>query len=507
MARGKWRGGADDRSVRPPVLGRREVLRRGIGMGAGLLAGGALGAGRPRRAPARDRTSEADPRVVVVGAGLAGLAAAHRIHRLAGWVPEVYEAQDRVGGRVRTIRGLAGGRTAEAGGGGISTGDAVIRGLCDELGLPPLADTWSGYPDGPEVSFYLGRRRAWGRIGDGVREVRSAASRAWVEIGRRIPTHRNANASARRYDRMTVADFVREHTSSRVARAYLEQEFSMEYGGPADRASALHLILESAGFWGPARNYDERLAVPGGNDTVASALEEALPPGAVRRRQALVAVRADAGGATLTFDEDGVAHDVAADVVVLAIPFSTLRLADLSGAELSPVKLRAIDETGIGTGVKMNLQFAPRPWARHGDSGDANTDLVIGTTWQSSEQQGPSVLVSLSNLTRATGVAHGTAPPEVLEAALDAIETLWPGARADFVDGQAYLDEWPSDPWALGSYSFSPPGGFTSYGGAEAGASGPLHFAGEHTAPYAKGGTMEGAVRSGERAAREVVGA
>jgi len=475
-------------------------------MGAGLLAGGFLGAGRPQSDPARSRATRADPRVVVVGAGLAGLTAAHRIHRLAGWAPQVYEAQDRVGGRVRTIRGLAGGRTAEAGGGGISTGDATIRALCAELGLPPLADTWRGYPDGPEIYHYLGRRRAWGGLIGGVREVRAAASRAWVEIGRRIPTHRNTTGAARRYDRMTVADFVRENTSSRVARAYLEQEFSMEYGGPADRASALQLILESGGFWGPPRNYDERLAVPGGNDTLASALEEALPAGAVRREQVLVAVRAGEGGATLTFDVGGVAHDVDADVVVLALPFSTLRLVDLSGAELSPVKLRAIDRTGMGTGVKMNLQFAPRPWAENGDSGDANTDLFVGTTWQSSEQEGPAVLVSLSNLSDATGIAHGPAPPEVLEAALDAIETLWPGARADFVDGQAYLDEWPSDPWALGSYSFYPPGGFTSYGGAEAAASGPLHFAGEHTAPYANGGTMEGAVRSGERAAREVVG-
>ena len=117
------------------VLSRRELLRRGLGAGAAVLGAGLLASTRLRPA------SAAEPRVVVVGAGLAGLTAAYRIHRLTGWAPEVYEAQDRVGGRVRTIRGLAGGRHAEAGGGGISTGEDTIRALCDELGLTPLSDT------------------------------------------------------------------------------------------------------------------------------------------------------------------------------------------------------------------------------------------------------------------------------------------------------------------------------------------------------------------------------
>ncbi len=88
--------------------------------------------------------------------------------------------------------------------------------------------------------------------------------------------------------------------------------------------------------------------------------------------------------------------------------------------------------------------------------------------------------------------------------ALAALDRVFPGARRAYA-GTSYLDDWPADPWARGSYSYYRAGSFTRFAGAEAGPEGPFIFAGEHTAPYPKMGTMNGAVESGFRAAGEVM--
>ena len=81
--------------------------------------------------------------------------------------------------------------------------------------------------------------------------------------------------------------------------------------------------------------------------------------------------RAD-GSYRLTFAGRGAATtDVIADRVVLAIPPTTLREVDLSGAHLPAATQAAIDLQGMGSGVKFNLQFSSRPWKADGASGDA----------------------------------------------------------------------------------------------------------------------------------------
>jgi monoamine oxidase len=115
-------------------------------------------------------------------------------------------------------------------------------------------------------------------------------------------------------------------------------------------------------------------------------------------------------------------------------------------------------------------------------------------------------LLALNNRNYGSAPAHGLAPAAVVAATNTAIDKLWAGASRREISGQFYLDNWPADPWVRGSYSFYGPGGFTTIGGAEARREGSVHFAGEHTAPYTKRGTMDGAVQSGERCAKEITG-
>ncbi len=113
-------------------LTRREFLTRAGTLGVGLALAGTVGGAFGGCAP---ESVERRRRVVVVGAGLAGLTCAHRLER-AGVDVLVHEAAEQAGGRCKTLRGyFAGGQHAELGGEFIDSGHAAIRGLAREFGL------------------------------------------------------------------------------------------------------------------------------------------------------------------------------------------------------------------------------------------------------------------------------------------------------------------------------------------------------------------------------------
>ena len=85
---------------------------------------------------------------------------------------------------------------------------------------------------------------------------------------------------------------------------------------------------------------------------------------------------------------------------------------------------------------------------------------------------------------------------------LTRIAPVVPGLTAAY-NGRVSLDDWPVNPWTLGSYSYWKTGQYTRFAGVEGEMNGGCHFAGEHTSIDSQG-YLNGAVESGERAAREV---
>jgi len=482
-------------------MDRRDFIRRSALFGA-AAAGAAttLGTVVP---PANAATA---PRVVVVGAGFAGLTAAYRIYKLKGWLPAVYEAQTRVGGRARTIRSGSAGQYTEAGPSGISSNEPTIKNLVGELGLGSLIDTFLNSTTADELYSFGGTKVLWKSLAAPVAAFNNQCSADWAKIGKAIPTYAAANAWARTKDAQPLAAYIDAATSDRNARSYLKAMFAQEYGGPAELMSSLHGILEEGNFWGAESGYDERYAVPGGNDTLATSLAAHLPVGTVRLGQQLSAIRLNTDKTyTLTFASGATKTDVIADRVVLAIPLTILRTVDFSRAGFSVAKTLAIRNEAMGNNAKLNIQFNGRPWSDQKQSGDSNSDMVTGATWQASYlAKTPAWLLALNNRNYGSAPAHGLAPAAVITETNTAIDKLWAGASAKEIAGQFYLDNWPADPWVKGSYAYYGLNGFTTFGGAEAGREGSVHFAGEHTAPYIKRGTMDGAVQSGERCAREI---
>ena len=127
-------------------LHRRLVSRRQLLKGAGVLGAAAAIAGPPLSALARPlRRGAHDARVVVVGAGLAGVSCAYKLQQ-NGIRADLYESRDRVGGRCWTARTFDGGQVAEHGGEFVDTRHVQLRRLVAALGLH-LDDLWPAYEE------------------------------------------------------------------------------------------------------------------------------------------------------------------------------------------------------------------------------------------------------------------------------------------------------------------------------------------------------------------------
>jgi monoamine oxidase len=461
-----------------------------------LLRGAALAASKPLAA-------FAGPKVAIVGAGLAGLTCAYRLQQ-RGIAARVFEASERLGGRCWTLRGaFSQGQFVERGGELIDQGHKAVRQLAQELRLP-LDNLLAAEPNGAEpMYFFQGKPYT-------VNEARADIKKIWQKLHRDLSeasyptTYYQSTARGRELDSMSIRDWILETVpggyTSRLAQL-LDVAYNIEYGAETEQQSALNLIylLGYRGqgqirLFGPS---NEKYRVRGGNDRIVAELASRLS-GQVECSHRLTGVNLDLNGSyTLSFAGK---PSVTVDRVVLALPFSVLRSSvNLANAGLSPRKLKAINELGMGQNAKQHLQFRSRVWNALGGNGESYSDTGYQITWEVTRgQQGTAgILVNYTGGNRAVA-ANGLAPAQVLAQ----IEPVMPGLTAHF-NGQSQLEHWPSSPFTLGSYSFWKPGQYQQFAGVEGEAEGGVHFCGEHTSLDFQG-YLNGAVDSGERAAKEI---
>ena len=509
-------GEVDARAAAKTEIGRRDFLKLGAGAGAALAIGGTVL--RPRRSDAAP-----GPRVAIVGAGLAGIRCADRLwgsgpHR-APLASTVYEAAtSHIGGRCWTLRDyFSHGLIGEHGGAFINSDQREIRKLLGGLGLQLEVVDGGDLLQGQEIYSF-----------DGVPYTAAEATADWLAIGRDV--FRAASASApfpqlwdrfkpegRRLDRLSVPEWLEQvgiGTGSNFGKLMLANSVS-EYGGDPHDQSSLNLIgLLGLGRALELASYDENYHVVGGNDQIISGMLDRLPQRTVRQGYELVALAERSGGDyRLTFRVGDAHRDVIADRVVLALPFSTLRDVDLSKANFSPRKMKAIQTMGMGQNAKIHVELKRKTWPSLGFSGSSYTDWQgYCVAWDDSVQLGPdgapAILLGFPGghvgKNVLTGADHGPAPHTDVSWFLDQIEPIFPGTKAAFT-GRAYEDHWSDDPWHRGAYSYYRVGQYTSIAGIERVQEGGVHFAGEHT-DVEEQGFLNGAVVSGERVAREILG-
>ena len=494
------------------VMSRRDLLAGATG----LATAAAIGAS-PALSIARSLARKPAPRVVIVGSGLAGVRCAHmlwnakRTDRIAS---TIFEANPtRSGGRCWTLRDYFGsGLIAEHGGQFINSNQHAVRRLAKALGLP-LEDVNGGNLRSGEEAYLI----------DGAAYTNKEALADWDSVGYRT-FHRalreaETHAGAKSLDRLSVTEWLARSeigTTSRFGKLMLACSVA-EQGGDPEEQSAL-LLVEEFGEKNTRRALttgegDERFHVVGGNDQLVTRMLDALPSETVHLGHQLVALRATSSGTyKLAFDVGGATRETTADIVVLALPFTSLDEVDLAKSSLSPTKRRVIATYGMGTSAKIHVELAHETWPGLGYSGAMLTEwegLCCG--WDDSVPLGPGANPVLYTgfpggrvgLTGLTGDAHGPAPDRDVHWMLKQLDQLFPGTSAAFT-GLAYEDHWAEDPWVRGAYSFWKVGQATTYAELAASPEGSILFAGEHTS-LENEGYLDGAVETGERAAAEIL--
>jgi monoamine oxidase len=301
-----------------------------------------------------------------------------------------------------------------------------------------------------------------------------------------------------------------------------------EYGGPPENQSALNLVYllgyddsTKDGYQPPTypvlAGSDERWHIQGGNDQLIDGLVSRLPEGTIDFGRQLTALAENPDGSfTLSFASG---TEAVADHVVLTLPFTTLRDVDLSGVTLSALKRQAIAELALGNNVKVQIQVAGRPWTKDGFTGDVLTDAAVDGSWDGTSYQADGkrreteILIAVPGGADGASLAakyalsqvQGPAPAPLVADTLAELEPIFPGVSHAWSKGPglAWFNDGNIDMRLRGAWSQYNVGQYTSFGGIEGVREGNIHFAGEHTS-IAFQGFIEGAVRSGLRAAREI---
>jgi monoamine oxidase len=388
-----------------------------------------------------------DRRVVVVGAGFAGLAAAEAL-AAGGAEVLVFEARDRVGGRVHSAR-LENGAVVELGAEFVLPGYEVLRETTARLGLE-LFEKGTLYGnreprDGPPVT----------------REELVAAASALREPG--------SGSIADALERLVPSAGAREAVIARLA-------VSSGYELEDQDASAL---AEGAAGFGDFPSH----GVVGGNDRIALALAERLG-GSLHTSTAVTRVVWSAAGVTVRAGGD----EVVADACIVATPAPHALELEWD-PPLPQWKHEALTAVRYGQAAKLFLPLA----APAAPSQTLSVPLRFWT-WT---QHGVEAASSFAGSPSALELLEVDRGPETWA---DAARRLRPDL--DYADGPPLLETWHDDPWARGAYSART---LSSPLDDEALARpvGAVSFAGEHTAGEWHA-LMEGALRSGLRAAGEI---
>jgi monoamine oxidase len=507
------------------------ITRRALLAGAGATTGlNLLGAERPSRALVQATPTPDAPRIGIVGAGIAGLTAALTLHD-AGLSATVFEAADRVGGRMHSNRMTwAEGQTSEWCGELIDTEHTIMQALASRFSLP-LIDLLAAMPaDSEDTNFFFGR---YYREVDVARDLPPVFRIAREQLEHVGPETRYDTYTPDGYlfDQMSVAQWIEAYVPGGYASPLgqlIDITYATENGRDTAEQSALGLIYQlgdqpDADTLSLLGTSDERFHIEGGNQRLPEAIADHVtsmaPRCDLRTGWRMTAVAQDLDGVTLSFaTSEGLRQEQFA-AVILAIPFSVLRTLDYVQAGFDPLKRRAITELSYATNAKLQLQFDRRFWRERGmwpgvSNGFLSTDLGFQNGWEVTRgQPGEAGII---NLYTGSHIGAGFLPDGPYTTSLESertegyarqflalLEDVWPGASRHYT-GTATLSAPATDLNLLGSYPAYTIGQLTSFGGYEAIPQGNVHFAGDHTI-LGLTGFMEGAARSGERAAREIL--
>ena len=442
---------------------------------------------------------EAD--VVVIGAGLAGLAAARKL-TAAGVDCVVIEARDRVGGRTLN-HSIGDGKIVEVGGQWVGPTQTRVLELMRELGL----ESFSTYQQGEHVIEYEGElHRYTGTIPKLSKRLLADFGQAqWKldRMARKVPADAPWTApKAKAWDSQTLWSWMRRNVYTQGARDALSLGVEAVWAAQPEDLSLLHVLfyISSAGgldaLWDTEGGAQDSRVV-GGSQLISIRMAEELGDRVVL----------DAPARRVAYEQDRVTvHaddlDVEARRAIVAMP-PTLTCRIAYDPPMPALRDQLTQRIPQGAVIKCMAMYERPFWRERGLTGQATSiEGPVKLTFDNSPPDGsPGVLLGFLEGTHARTLGAWS-PERRREAVLDCFTRLFgPDARSplDYVD-----KSWADEEWTRGCYGcYMPTGAWTGYGPQLREPIGPIHWAGAETATVWSG-YMDGAVRSGDSAAEAV---
>ena len=443
--------------------------------------------------------------VVVVGAGLAGLTAAREVQR-AGATAVVLEARDRVGGRTLN-EPIGGGKIVEVGGQWIGPGQDRIAALAREMKV----DTFRTHSHGENVIEFDGKlKRYRGTIPRIGAHVLADVAQAQLKIGRlakTIPLDTPWTAkNARKLDSQTFETWLRRNVYTKGGRALLELSIEAVWAAEPADLSLLHVLFytRSAGGFDLLLDTEggaQQDRFVGGSQLISIRLAEALGgDGVVHFSSPVTNIEQDEHRVHVTA---GTGLTATGKQAIVALP-PTLTSRIAYDPPLPGHRDQLTQRMPQGSVIKCMAIYDRPFWRDKGLSGQATSDIgPAKVVFDNSPPDGsPGVLLAFLEGERARTIGRLPAQ-ERKQAVVQGLARLFgPEASepANFVERS-----WAEEQWTRGCYGcYMPPGAWTSFGDALRAPIGRIHWAGAETATVWNG-YMDGAVQSGERAAREAL--
>ena len=472
----------------PDAITRRRFLQASLAAGAALML--------PQRRPAAVLAGNR-PRVVVIGAGFAGLSCAYQLLR-AGADVQVLEARNRVGGRVFTLDSFLPGKVIEAGAELIGGNHPTWMAYAKEFGLAMRDVGEEGDHTSPILiggRTYSGKdaERLWTQIESALALMNDDARSVNLERPWLTP-------NAERLDRLSFAQVASGWSIEPEVRAAATTLIANDNVFRPDDVSYLGILAAIAGggieaFWSESEIY--RCAR--GNQSLAFALATAIGPERLQLRTPIERLQLRSDGVRIHTARGG---RLDADLVVLTAPPATWERIAFNPPLPSDLRPYA------GPAIKY-MTAANKPFWKDDRLGpDALSDTPIGETWeatdgQRSSPQDPACLTVFSGGEAAARCLQ--IPRQQLDRQMSTwIERLYPsyGKAAR----RRLFMAWPEDRWTACGYTSPSLGEVTGvYPRLEAGIDSKLFFAGEYSSLLFTG-YMEGGLHSGATLAKRLAG-
>ncbi|MEA5533371.1 NAD(P)/FAD-dependent oxidoreductase [Crocosphaera sp. XPORK-15E] len=430
-----------------PKLTRRSFLKTAI-----LGGGTALAAiNMPRHSSVFGYQT---PKIVIIGAGLAGLNAAYHLKKI-GINATIYEASSRVGGRIYTVKNKQ--NTFDLGGTFINSDHEDMLELVKDLGIKLINRQQqilsSPYP--PVAYYYEGKQWPESDLG----KLLEPIAKQIADDGSKLD--KDFEKFAPTLDVLSVTQYLDNHSDKieqSVVRALLESSIRTEYGVEPENSSALQLIINllkvSDNKVEVLGNSDELYIIEGGSSQLINQLVAQLESEQIQKNKPLKRLKKDNKQFILTFQDK---TEIIADYVILAIPSHLLRQLDLQ-VDL-PDELKAfIQEVSLGSNEKILGTFTKPKWRQNkGFTQEAWTDFGASEIWESSSEI----------LTFYLGSQEVLDPkdPEYQLLAKTLIKQLDNQVNGLQLasTGKFYRSQWQQEPFTQGAYTNFKPGQLTKF--------------------------------------------